>query len=103
LQAFGTARARWTTLMGATPDPAVVDTAARLLGVMEQQLASQRFLASEAHPTVADIALYSYTARAPEGGIDLAVYPQIQRWLTEIEALPGFVPMPSTKPFNTQG
>lgn len=102
LQAFGTARARWTTLMGGQPDQAVVDTATRLLAAMDTQLASHRFLASEQHPTVADIAMYSYTARAPEGGIDLAAYPRIQRWLAEIEALPGFLPMPSTQPFNTQ-
>jgi glutathione S-transferase len=99
--AVGTARARWTTLSGGTPDPLVLETATRLLGVMERQLTGQRFLASEQHPTVADIALYSYTARAPEGGIDLAPYPQVCRWLAEVEALPGFVPMVSSKPFNT--
>lgn len=102
LQAFGTAKARWITLMGGEPDAAVMDAATRLLGAMETHLASHRFLASDQHPTVADIALYSYTVRAPEGGIDLPDYPQIQRWLASIEALPGFVPMPSTQPFNAK-
>jgi len=32
-------------------------------------------------PTIADIAIYSYTAHAPEGGISLAPYPNIRRLL----------------------
>ena len=98
--ASGAAKARWVRLTGGTPEPAVVDLALQLLGLMEAHLAGQRFLASEAHPTVADIALYSYTARAPEGGISLAPYARVRRWLAELEALPGFLPMPSTEPFR---
>ena len=49
------------------------------------------FLAGE-HPTVADIAFYSYTAHAPEGGVSLDPYPQLCAWLRRVEALPGFVP-----------
>lgn len=92
--AQGAARARWLCLTGGTPDQPVLDTALQLLRVMDQHLASQRFLASEQHPTVADIALYTYTARAPEGGIPLEPHPRVQRWLADLEALPGFVPMP---------
>jgi len=44
-------------------------------------------------PSIADIANYSYIARAPEGNVDLAPYPQVQAWLRRVEALPGFVPM----------
>ncbi|MDU6137158.1 glutathione binding-like protein, partial [Bradyrhizobium sp.] len=44
-------------------------------------------------PTIADIAHYSYTAHAPEGGIALARYPHVTAWLARIAALPGFVPM----------
>ena len=98
--AQGAARARWICLTGGTPDPSVIDTALQLLRVMDQHLAGQRFLASELHPTVADIALYSYTVRAPEGGISLEAHPHVRRWLSELEALPGFVPMPSTLPFK---
>ncbi|MBA4110544.1 MAG: glutathione S-transferase [Leptothrix sp. (in: Bacteria)] len=98
--ANGAAKARWTTLMGGTPDKAVLDTTRQLLLVMDQHLGGQRFLASEQHPTVADVALYSYTARVPEGGIALEDYPHVQRWLAEVEALPGFAPMPSTQPFG---
>lgn len=48
------------------------------------------------HPTIADVALYSYTARAPEGNVDLSRYPHVIAWLARIEALPGFVPFPRT-------
>lgn len=64
-----------------------------LLAVMTQRLNAHRWLASEQHPTLADVALYTYIAHAPEGGIDLAPYPAVQRWLRDIEALPGFIPM----------
>lgn len=98
--ASGVAKARWVRLMGGVPEPAVVDLALHLLRLLDDQLARQRFLASEAHPTVADIALYSYTARVTEGGISLAPFSHVGRWLAELEALPGFLPMPSTEPFR---
>lgn len=44
-------------------------------------------------PTLADIALYSYTSVAEEGGIALADFPAVRQWLSRMEALPGFVPM----------
>jgi glutathione S-transferase len=60
---------------------------------MEAHLtASAGFLAG-AGPTIADVALYTYTAHAGEGHISLDPYPQIRAWLARIEALPGFVPM----------
>lgn len=75
-----------------------------LLGVMDQQLATHRWLVTGAAPTIADIALYTYTAHAPEGGIDLGPYTHVRRWLADIEALPGFVGMPRSPvvaPANT--
>ncbi|RZI80815.1 MAG: glutathione S-transferase family protein [Rubrivivax sp.] len=100
--ANGTARARWITLTGGTPDAQTLDTAKRLLDTMETSLTARRFLASDGHPTLADVAMYSYTARAPEGGILLDAYPQVRRWLAEIEALPRFVPMVASQPFAKQ-
>lgn len=44
-------------------------------------------------PTIADLALYSYIKLAPEGGISLIDFPDIEVWLKRVEALPGFVPM----------
>ncbi|NRR31822.1 glutathione S-transferase [Oxalobacteraceae bacterium] len=67
--------------------------AARVLGFMDQHLASRPFLAAE-NVTIADVACYSYVAHAPEGGVALTPYPAVQAWLARIEALPGFVGMP---------
>jgi glutathione S-transferase len=67
--------------------------AGRLFPVLDAELSKQDFLVSR-RPTIADVALYSYTAAAPEGGIDLAPYPAIRRWLNRIEALPRFEGMP---------
>ena len=64
---------------------------------MEQTLKEQRWLASAEKPTIADVALYSYIARAPEGNVDLTSYPQVQAWLRQIEELPGFVPFQRTR------
>lgn len=97
--ANGASKVRWTRLSGGAPDPAAVDMANHLLVIMDQHLAAQRFLASEQHPTLADIALYSYTARVTEGGIPLEPHAHVRRWLADLEALPRFLPMPSTEPF----
>lgn len=88
----GPARSRASVLFGAPFDPRCVDIAAQLFGRVEAHLAQQPFLAA-AHPTLADIALYSYTSHAPEGGNSLAPYPNLRAWLQRIEALPGFVGM----------
>jgi glutathione S-transferase len=69
--------------------------AARLLTFMDQHLTQRSYLATD-HPTIADIACYSYVAHAPEGGVSLQPYPAVQAWLQRIEALPGFQGMPRT-------
>ena len=63
-----------------------------LLQVIDTHLAKQTYLVGS-NPTIADVALYSYTALAPEGGIQLDAYPHVQAWLARIEQLPGFVPV----------
>ncbi|MEK9970036.1 MAG: glutathione S-transferase [Ferrovibrio sp.] len=94
--ASGPARARMVTLFKAPFDHAATkQVAVQLLDVMEQHLQGRDFFAA-AHPTIADIALYSYTAHAPEGGVSLQPYPNIRAWLSRIEALPGFVGMPKS-------
>lgn len=95
--AHGPAAARslalWNTPHGADPVRAKAITG-RLLAFMDRHLASpQAFLAAD-HPTVADLACYSYVAHVPEGGIPLEPYPAVLAWLTRVEALPGFEPMP---------
>ncbi|MEQ9332606.1 glutathione S-transferase [Thalassobaculum sp.] len=64
-----------------------------LFGIVDAELSARPFLAGDA-PTIADVAHYSYTAHAPEGGVSLKPYPNIRAWLARIEALPGFVGMP---------
>lgn len=94
--AYGPAAARMVTVFGAKLDQeGAKKVAARLYKVLEAHLADSRFLTG-AQPTIADIALYTYTAVAPEGGVSLAPYPNIQAWLDRVEALPGFVPIQRT-------
>jgi glutathione S-transferase len=71
-----------------------VRIAERLLRFMEQHLAGRTYLAAD-HPTLADLACYSYVAHVPEGGVSLEPYPAVRAWLRRIEALPAFVPMPA--------
>jgi glutathione S-transferase len=90
--AFGPAAARLVTLFGAPFNAdEVINRAHAILGLMEAHLKTQDWLAAD-HPTIADISLYSYVARAPEGNVDLAPYGKVRDWLSRIEELPGFVP-----------
>lgn len=94
--AFGPAAARLVTVFGAAFRPEeVIPRAHAILTLVEAELAAGDWLAA-AHPTIADVALYSYVAAAPEGNVDLAPYPAIRAWLARIEALPGFLPFPKT-------
>lgn len=91
---YGPAAARVITLWKSPGDLAAAHAiAARLLGFMESHLTSAAFLAAD-HPTIADIACYSYVAHAPEGRVSLAEYPHVRAWLSRVEAIPGFKPMP---------
>jgi glutathione S-transferase len=94
--AFGPSMARAMRLFGRPDDPKpAVMRAENLFKVMEAELASHEWLAAD-KPTLADVALYSYTARAPEGLIPLDPYPHVRAWLARVEALPGFRPMVET-------
>lgn len=91
--AFGPAAARVIKVFGAPLDwNRAATIAGDLFAHMERHLGNREFLASD-HPTIADVAMYSYTAHVPEGGISLVPYAAIRGWLARIEALPGFVPM----------
>lgn len=94
--AYGPAAARLITVFGAQLDAdEVIARAHVLLERLEAHLASRDWLAA-AYPTVADIALYSYLAGAPEGNVDLAPHAAVRAFLQRVEALPGFVPFPRT-------
>ncbi|WP_407114242.1 glutathione binding-like protein [Bradyrhizobium sp. LMG 9283] len=74
-----------------------IELADRLFKVMDEHLAERKFVATGL-PTVADIACYSYTRAAPEGGVSLKPHQNIVRWLERIEALPKFESMPPAPP-----
>ena len=90
--AAGPAKARVIVLFGLAANDEVIAQSHKLLGVMEAELAERPFLAGPT-ATLADIANYSYVARAPEGNVSLEAYPRVREWLSRIEGLPGFVPM----------
>ena len=92
---FGPAYARAVKVFGRAFDIEEAKTMSHRLfsDVMEPHLRQNQWLAA-GRPTIADIANYAYTAVADEGEISLDDYPDIRRWLSDVEALPGFVAMP---------
>jgi glutathione S-transferase len=89
--AFGPAAARLVSLFGAKFNAEeVIARAHAVLTVINAELEGRNWIVA-AQPTIADIALYSYIARAPEGNVDLSAYRNVLAWLARIEALPGFV------------
>lgn len=94
--AYGPAAARLVTVFGSSHNPQeVIGRAHALLKNLEAHLDGREWLVGEG-PTVADVALYSYVSRAPEGNVDLSPYPRVNAFLRRIEALPGFVPFAQT-------
>lgn len=94
--AFGPAAARLINVFNAPFDVGFTHaTAAKVLGKLDAHLEGRQFLVGDT-PSIADVAIYSYTAHAPEGGVSLETYPNVRRLLSNIEALDGFVAMPST-------
>lgn len=95
--AFGPAAARLINVFKAPLDAEYCKaTAAKVLGKLEAHLEGRDYLVGNA-PTIADVAIYSYTAHAPEGDVSLEPYPNVHRFLATIEALDGFVPMQVTQ------
>jgi GSH-dependent disulfide-bond oxidoreductase len=58
----------------------------RLLRVLDGRLAKVQFLASEY--SIADITTFPWVRNAPMLGIELEPYPNVARWIAEIEARP---------------
>ncbi len=96
--AFGTRRracssasARTITVFNAPFDPvAVIERSHHILMLMDAELIGRDRIASWT-TTIADVALYSWIANAPEGRVDFAVYRDVEAWLEGIEALPRFI------------
>lgn len=96
--AYGACAARLITVFGARFDPdEVIGRAHATLSVIEQVLATRRWIAGTHEPSIADVALYSYIERAPEGNVALTGYPRVLAWLRQIEELPGFIPFARTR------
>jgi glutathione S-transferase len=90
--ASGPATARAIRVFNRAPNERAFLIAKRLFDWMEGALSRSAFTCGST-PTVADVAMYSYTAHAPEGGVSLEPYPAIRAWLARIEVLPGFIAM----------
>ena len=91
--AYGLAASRKVNLFGAQLDQKkAIELSLRFLASLEDYLINRLWLAAE-RPTIADIALYTYTAHAPEANVCLKPYPAVRYWLRRIEGLCGFVPM----------
>jgi glutathione S-transferase len=94
--AHGPAMARLINVFNAPySKPETIAHAHAILGLIEAELIDRDWIAAD-RPTIADVALYSYVARAPEGDVALDSYPHIGSWLGRIEALPGFVEFDKT-------
>ena len=94
--AFGPAAARLVTIFNAGFNAdEVIKRAHAILALIDAELAGRSWIAAD-RPTIADVALYSYIDRAPEGNVDTAGYANVRAWLKRMEALPGFVPFDKT-------
>ncbi len=95
--AAGPCAARLITVFGVPLDPErAKEVSAQALSFLEDQLDGRDWLVGN-RPTIADVAMYSYVAHAPEGNVSLDPYPAVRALLKRIENLPGFVAMPATK------
>lgn len=63
-----------------------------ILTQLNNHLAERQWLELE-HPTIADIAVFPYVALAPDGKIDLTLYPNVLAWIDRVKHLPNFVGM----------
>ncbi len=95
--ANGPAAARLITVFGAQLNEELALTVSKTaFERLEHHLEGRQWLVGDA-PSIADVAIYSYTAHAPEGNVSLTPYPNIRALLARIEGLPGFVGMQVTK------
>lgn len=87
----------WCHHLDMTPDRKALLAEKQTKGKAALALMEKTFSLAEwavgTDPSIADIALYSYTSVAEEGGISLTPYPAMRQWLNRMAALPGFIPM----------
>ncbi len=63
-----------------------------VLTQLNDHLASRQWLELD-RPTIADVAVFPYVALAPDGQIDLSIYPNVLAWIDRVKQLPNFVGM----------
>ena len=59
----------------------------RLYGVMDRQLAKNKFIAGKTY-SIADIAIYPWLRNWKNQGVELSEYPHVQTWFNEIDQRP---------------
>jgi glutathione S-transferase len=98
--ATGLSRARAISLFGVAGNLADFQERGRhFLKFLDGYLATRRWLALD-RPTVGDLACYPYIALAPDAGVSLDAYANLQAWFARIRALPGYVDLPKPSPEN---
>lgn len=94
--AYGPAAARLVNVFGAPIDQKrPQEIADWIFERLNAHLKYRDWLVGD-QPSIADVAIYSYTAHAPEGDVSLEGYPYLRALLRRIEGLPGFKPMQAT-------
>lgn len=86
---------RFRLLVGrlAPSDPDAIrrrEGASEVLDLLDAHLAERQFFVGDRY-SIADIAIYGYTHRAHEAGIDLEPYPSVRAWLSRVEEQPGYI------------
>jgi len=80
--------ARFQVRYGGKPaaelEPRLVERGNAALARLQSGLEGREFLVG-ARVSLADVALVAYTRVAHEGGFDLALYPDVQRWVKRVE------------------
>ena len=61
-----------------------------VLRLLDDHLAEREFFVGDRY-TIADIAVYAYTHRADEAGIDMEPYEPLRAWFERVEQQPGYV------------
>jgi len=64
------------------------------LSLLDAHLAHHQWLAETAAPTIADVAVYPYTALAGDGDVDLSPHVHIKAWFSRVRELSGYIGMP---------
>jgi len=96
--AYGPCAARLVTVFGYKIDAEeAIARSHELLTVLDAELGEVAWIAGTAKPSIADVALYTYIERAPEGNVDLSAYANVRAWLRRVEALPGFLPLQKSR------